>query len=87
LLARRRAAINQKLVAEALGLLGGERPIRQSGDVRVNEALLVRAPAGRMVWIAGMIENGDAEYLIVEWALDIAPGGALLLALPVAQPV
>ena len=80
-------AINQKLVAEAPGLVCGERPVSERRDVRVDQPLLVGAPAGRMIGVAGMVEDGDAEYVISERALDVAPRGALLFACPVAQPV
>src|SRR4030095_15964922 len=40
-----------------------------------------------MVRIAGMIENRDAEAFASEWALDVAPRGAALFALPAAESV
>src|SRR5262245_11930984 len=40
-----------------------------------------------MIWITGMIEDCDAEYLVPKWALDVAPRGALLFALPVTQSI
>ena len=64
-----------------------DRPVAEGGDVWIDQTLFVGAPAGGMVGVGGMIENGDAEGFVSERALDVAPRGALLFALAAAQSV
>ena len=87
LFAGRGAAINQKPIAEALGLPGRERPVAERGNVRIDQSLLVGAPAAGVIWIRGVIEYRDAKRFASKRALDVAPGGALLFALASAQSI
>ena len=87
LLARCRAAVNQKPIVKDTLLPRGNRPIRERRNIRIDEALLVRAPAGRVVRVGRMIKNRDADVLIAERAFDIAPSRALLLTCAPARPV
>src|SRR5205807_3301088 len=87
LLTRRRAAVNEKPIAESLRLVRRQRPVTERRNVRIDQPLLVSAPAGRMVRIGWMIENRDAESFASKRPLDVAPRGALLFAFTAAQPV
>src|ERR1041384_1581805 len=83
--ARCRAAINHQSITKHTLLFRGEHPVTESGNIWIDQALFVGAPAGRMSGIGGMIENGNAEYLVSEWALDVAPGSPLLFAGTITQ--
>src|SRR4030095_7601273 len=87
LLTRRRPAVNQQPVAEPLRLARGQCPVPERRNVRVNQSLLVSAPARRVIRGAGMIKDGDAEYFLAKRTLDVTPGRALLFGLPIAQTV
>ncbi len=84
---RRRTAIDKQPVAEALGLFRCQGPIAEGRNIRIDQTLFIGTPAGGMVRIAGMIENRDAEGFASKRALDVAPRGALLFALPAAESV
>ena len=73
------AAIDEELVMEPALLVRGKGPVIQAGNVRVDEALFVHTPGGRVIWILGMVKDGDAESVVAEGTFDGAPGGALLL--------
>lgn len=87
LIARGGAAIENEAMAEEAFATGGKGPVGESRDVGIDEALFIGAPAGRMVRVGGMIENGDAKGFSAERAFDITPGGALLFACAVAEAI
>ena len=69
------AAIDEELVMELTLLVGGKGPVVQAGNVRVDEALFVHTPCGRVVRILEMVKDGDAESVVAEGTFDGAPGG------------
>src|SRR5205085_2359806 len=81
------ASINHQSMPKNTLLSRSQQPVAERGDVRIDQPLLVGAPTGGMVWIGGMIQDGDAEGFASERPLDVAPGGALLLACPIVLSV
>src|SRR2546421_12050294 len=59
--ARGGAAIDLKAIVEGAFFARRNCPIAQRRDVRIDQALLVCPPTGRVAWIIGMIKDGDAE--------------------------
>ena len=80
-----RAAVNEELIPEALFLAGGNGPVAQSRNIRIDESLLVNAPGRRMIWVFGMIKDGNAKDPVAKGLLHGAPGGALLFPVAAAQ--
>ena len=74
------AAVDQHAIMKFSRLAFGQGPIRQPGDVGVDQALFVHAPGRRMIDVCGMIENSNAVCFVIEWTFDGAPRGAFLLA-------
>src|SRR5687768_1280835 len=85
--ARRRTAIDEQPVAEALSFLRCQCPVAEGGNIWIDETLFIGPPTGRMVRITGMIEDRDSEGFVSKRALHVAPRGALLFALPAAESV
>src|SRR5260370_683488 len=84
--ARGGAAIDLKAIVEDALFARRNRPIAQRRDVRIDQALLVCPPTGRVARIIGMIKDGDAERFLTERPLHVAPRRPLLLAIAAAQP-
>ena len=87
MLARCRAPVNHQPILKHALLFRRNEPVAQPRDIRIDQSLLVGAPAARMVGISRMIEDDNAERLVSERPLDVAPYGTLLFAFPTAESI